>query len=74
MSVYEQDRIWVLIGLISPGKEFAIVWGKVEELPASFMVPSTLKIRLIKWIDARYRRWRNRAWRMQMYRAPHSIV
>lgn len=68
------ERIWILVGVTNVGKEFAVRWGRVEELPASFMIPTTFMIKLIRWIDSRYRKLRNLAWRSQMYRAPHSIV
>lgn len=72
-SVSHEDRIWVLADFISPDKEIAVVWGKVEDLPPSFAIPSTFAVRAVLWIDSLYRKWRNAFWRGRLRRA-HSFV
>ncbi len=67
------DEIWALTSLV-PTKNpevmntVALQWGYVSELPHSFMIEQTWKVRLIRKIDSHYRSWRNSSWRKELRR------
>ncbi len=67
------DDIWALVGPV-PSKEPQMMnmaawqWGYKRDLPHSFMVEQTWKIRFIRKVDALYRKWRNSSWRKELRR------